>query len=142
MAMLPFCGYHMGDYFAHWLKMGKTGGDKMPRIFHVNWFRKSAEDKFLWPGYAENSRVLKWIFERCDATAEAVETPIGKLPAPGSLDLQGLDIAKEAVAKLLEADSDGWRAELPSIHEHFAKFGSRLPKALTEELAALERRLG
>ncbi len=87
MAMLPFCGYHMGDYFAHWLKMGETGGAKMPKVFYVNWFRKNAAGKFLWPGYAENSRVLKWIFERCDGKAEAVDTPIGKLPAEGSIDV-------------------------------------------------------
>ena len=92
MAMLPFCGYHMGDYFAHWLKMGEKGGAKMPKIFYVNWFRKNADGKFMWPGYAENSRVLKWIFERCDGTAKAVDTPIGKLPAEGSLDVNGLKI--------------------------------------------------
>ena len=89
MAMLPFCGYHMGDYFAHWLKMGEKGGAKMPKIFYVNWFRKNGDGKFMWPGYAENSRVLKWIFERCDGTAKAVDTPIGKLPAEGSLDVKG-----------------------------------------------------
>jgi phosphoenolpyruvate carboxykinase (GTP) len=141
MAMLPFCGYHMGDYFAHWLKMGEAGGDKMPRIFHVNWFRKSPEGKFLWPGFAENSRVLKWIFERCDGTAEAAHTPIGQLPTAGSLDLSGLDISSQAVDDLLKADSEGWQAELPSIREHLATFGSRLPKALLQELDALEHRL-
>ena len=87
--MLPFCGYHMGDYFAHWLKMGEKGGAKMPKIFYVNWFRKNKDGKFLWPGYAENSRVLKWVFERCDGTAQAVDTPIGKLPADGALDFKG-----------------------------------------------------
>ncbi len=141
MAMLPFCGYHMGDYFQHWLTMGEKGGSKMPRIFYVNWFRKSGEGKFLWPGYGENSRVLKWIFERCDGTAEAVETPIGKLPAEGALDVEGLDVSAEAMAELLKADRDGWKAELPLIKEHFATFGERLPRGLADELDALEKRL-
>ena len=142
MAMLPFCGYHMGDYFQHWLDMGEKGGSKMPKIFYVNWFRKSAEGKFLWPGYGENSRILKWIFERCEGTADAVETPIGKLPAEGALDVQGLKVTPEAMAELLKVDRDGWKAELPSIGEHFATFGSKLPRGLSDELAALEQRLG
>lgn len=142
MAMLPFCGYHMGDYFQHWLTMGEKGGEYMPKIFYVNWFRKSAEGKFLWPGYAENSRVLKWIFERCDGTAGAVETPIGRLPAKDALDLNGLNIWPAAMDELLQVDRDGWKAEVPSIREHFATFGSRLPKGLAEELTALEQRLG
>jgi phosphoenolpyruvate carboxykinase (GTP) len=142
MAMLPFCGYHMGDYFQHWIDMGEKGGSKMPRIFYVNWFRKSAAGKFLWPGYGENSRVLKWIFERCDGAAEAVDTPIGKLPAEGALDLDGLKVSADAMAELLKADRDGWRAEIPSIKEHFDSFGDKLPPALAEELAALEQRLG
>ena len=141
MAMLPFCGYHMGDYFAHWLRMGEKGGDKMPKVFYVNWFRKSPEGKFLWPGYAENSRVLKWIFERCDGTAAAVETPIGRLPAEGSLDLNGLDVPATAMSELLNVDKDGWKSELPSIKEHFSTFGAKLPAGLTEELSALEQRL-
>ena len=141
MAMLPFCGYHMGDYFNHWLKMGHTV-DQAPGIFCVNWFRKSAEGKFLWPGYGENSRILKWIFERCEGTADAVETPIGKLPAEGALDVQGLKVTPEAMAELLKVDRDGWKAELPSIGEHFATFGSKLPRGLSDELAALEQRLG
>jgi phosphoenolpyruvate carboxykinase (GTP) len=142
MAMLPFCGYHMGDYFGHWLKMGEKGGAKMPKIFYVNWFRKSAEGKFMWPGYAENSRVLKWIFERCDDKAAAVETPVGKLPADGALDTRGLDLAPETLAELTKVDKEGWKAELPMIREHFASFGAKLPKALADELAALEKRLG
>ena len=142
MAMLPFCGYHMGDYFQHWLDMGEKGGSKMPKIFYVNWFRKSAEGKFLWPGYGENSRILKWIFERCEGTADGVETPIGKLPAEGALDVQGLKVTPEAMAELLKVDRDGWKAELPSIGEHFATFGSKLPRGLSDELAALEQRLG
>ncbi len=142
MAMLPFCGYHMGDYFQHWLNMGEKGGDKMPKVFYVNWFRKSAEGKFLWPGYAENSRVLKWIFERCDGTAKAVETPIGRLPAEGALDLNGLDVPPAAMTELMKVDRDGWKAELPSIREHYATFGAKLPKGLADELTSLEQRLG
>jgi phosphoenolpyruvate carboxykinase (GTP) len=142
MAMLPFCGYHMGDYFAHWLKMGEKGGAKMPKIFQVNWFRKNAAGKFMWPGYSDNSRVLKWIFDRCDGKAEAVETPIGKLPAEGSLDTKGLQINADDMKSLNSVDKEGWKSELPSIREHYATFGDRLPKALSDELAALERRLG
>lgn len=142
MAMLPFCGYHMGDYFQHWINIGEAGGDRMPKIFYVNWFRKSPEGKFLWPGYGENSRVLKWIFERCAGTAEAVDTPIGRLPAEGALDVTGLDISETALSDLFAVDHDGWKAELPSLREHFATFGPKLPAGLSEELAALEQRLG
>ena len=142
MAMLPFCGYHMGDYFAHWLKIGEKARAKLPKIFYVNWFRKSPEGKFLWPGYAENGRVLKWIFERCDGTAKAVDTPIGKVPADGALDVNGLKVSGENMQELLKVDKAGWKAELPLIHEHFAIFGDKLPKGLKEELAALEQRLG
>jgi phosphoenolpyruvate carboxykinase (GTP) len=141
MAMLPFCGYHMGDYFAHWLKMGEKGA-KLPKIFYVNWFRKNGDGKFMWPGYGENSRVLKWIFERCDGTAKAVETEIGRLPANGSLDIGGLKIAPDDLKELTSVDKEGWKAELPLIKEHFATFGAKLPKALNDELAALEKRLG
>ncbi len=141
-AMLPFCGYHMGDYFAHWLQMGgRTDASKLPRIYHVNWFRKSAEGKFLWPGYGENSRVLKWICERVTGTGAAVDTPIGRLPAPGALDLAGLDLPKASLDTLLGVDVEGWSAELPLMRKHFKKFGARLPAGLTEELSALERRL-
>ena len=142
MAMLPFCGYHMGDYFAHWVKMGEKGGAKMPKIFYVNWFRKNKDGKFMWPGYAENSRVLKWIFERCDDTAKAIDTPIGKLPAEGALDVSGLKVSADDMKELMKVDTAGWKAELPLIKEHFATFGSKLPKALNDELAALEKRLG
>ncbi len=141
MAMLPFCGYHMGDYFGHWLKMGAKGGNKMPKIFYVNWFRKSAEGKFLWPGYGDNSRVLKWVFERVTGKAEAVETPIGKLPTAKSLDISGLKTSEADLAELLKVDIDGWLSEIPSINEHFAKFGSHLPQGLKDELTALEGRL-
>ncbi|MEW6745869.1 MAG: phosphoenolpyruvate carboxykinase (GTP) [Planctomycetota bacterium] len=141
-AMLPFCGYHMGDYFAHWLKIGtKSSADKLPRIYYVNWFRKGADGKFLWPGYTENSRVLKWIFERVAGTAKAIDTPIGRLPAEGALDLQGLKLPPETLRELLKVDIDGWLTELPTMHQHFAKFGDRLPKALRDEVAGLEQRL-
>jgi phosphoenolpyruvate carboxykinase (GTP) len=142
MAMLPFCGYHMGDYFQHWLDIGEKGGDTLPKIFYVNWFRKGTDGRFLWPGYGENSRVLKWIFGRCDGTAEAVETPIGRLPAKEALDLAGLSISPDALDELLKVDRAGWKAELPSIRAHFDTFGAKLPAGLTQELAALEQRLG
>ena len=142
MAMLPFCGYHMGDYFAHWLKMGEKGGAKMPKIFYVNWFRKNGDGKFMWPGYAENSRVLKWIFERCDGTAKAVDTPIGKVPAEGSIDVNGLKVAPADMKELTAVDKEGWKAEIPLIKEHFATFGAKMPQALKDELASLEKRLG
>ena len=142
MAMLPFCGYHMGDYFAHWLKMGEKGGAKMPKIFYVNWFRKNKDGKFMWPGYAENSRVLKWIFERCDGQAAAVDTPIGKVPADGAIDVKGVKVEPADMKEMTTVDKEGWKAELPLIKEHFAIFGAKLPKALNDELAALEKRLG
>jgi len=141
-AMLPFCGYHMGDYFAHWLATGaKADPAKLPRIYTVNWFRKGEGGKFLWPGYGDNSRVLRWIFERVAGTAEAVDTPIGRLPAPGSLDLSGLTLAPGVWDELTRVDVDAWSGEIPVIREHFAKFGDRLPKGLADELAALEKRL-
>jgi len=142
MAMLPFCGYHMGDYFAHWLKMGEKGGAKMPKIFYVNWFRKNKDGKFMWPGYSENSRVLKWIFERCDGTAKAVDTPIGKVPAEGAIDVKGVKVDPGDMREMTSVDNEGWKAELPLIKEHFAIFGAKLPKALSDELSALEKRLG
>jgi phosphoenolpyruvate carboxykinase (GTP) len=141
-AMLPFCGYHMGDYFAHWLAVGaRADARRLPRIFHVNWFRKGADGRFLWPGYGDNSRVLKWVFERVMGTAEAVETPIGRLPAPGSLDLAGLRLPEDTLSELLRVDVGGWLAELPVCRKHFEKFGSRLPQGLADELEALEKRL-
>jgi phosphoenolpyruvate carboxykinase (GTP) len=142
MAMLPFCGYHMGDYFAHWLKIGKASEpSKLPTIFYVNWFRVDENGKFLWPGYGENSRVLKWVFERCDGTGNAVDTPIGYLPSPSDLDTSGLNIAAADLAKLLTVDIDGWIAEVPLIREHFGKFGSHLPEGLKQEVDNLEKRL-
>ena len=142
MAMLPFCGYHMGDYFAHWLKLGaQADAAKLPRIFYVNWFRKSAEGKFLWPGYGENSRVLKWVVERVQGTAKAIDTPIGRLPAAGTLDVTGLALTEAAMAELLRVDIEGWANEVPLMRAHFDKFGSKLPQGLRDELAALESRL-
>lgn len=142
MAMLPFCGYNMGDYFAHWLQMGKsTDESKLPKIFYVNWFRKDADGGWLWPGFGENSRVLKWIVERVTGKAAAVETPIGYLPATGAIDTDGLDVTEEQMAELLNVDVEEWLNEIDSIREHYARFGERLPAVLSEELAALEARL-
>ncbi|HYN16412.1 MAG TPA: phosphoenolpyruvate carboxykinase (GTP) [Terriglobales bacterium] len=141
MAMLPFCGYHMGDYFAHYLKIGSRLGGKLPKIFYVNWFRQDEKGGFLWPGYGENSRVLKWVFERCNGTAKAVDTPIGRLPQPGDLDVRGLDISPANLAKLLSVDVDGWLSEVPLIREHFARFGAHLPQGLRDEVDRLEQRL-
>ncbi len=141
-AMLPFCGYHMGDYFAHWLRVG-AGADpaKLPRLYYVNWFRQSDKGEFLWPGYGENSRVLKWVFERVTGGGSAVETPIGNLPAPGALDLTGLELAPGALDVLLKVDAEGWLAELPLIKKHYDSFGDRLPAGLVKELSELEKRL-
>ena len=141
MAMLPFCGYNMGDYFGHYLKIGTRPGAKLPKIYYVNWFRTDENGKFLWPGYGENSRVLKWIFERCDGKVHATETPIGRLPAPADLDTKGLNLPDANVAKLLSVDVDGWLEEVPRIREHFAKFGSHLPKGMQDEVDGLEQRL-
>jgi phosphoenolpyruvate carboxykinase (GTP) len=141
-AMLPFCGYHMGDYFAHWLEQGRREGAKLPRIFYVNWFRKDLETgKFLWPGYGENARVLEWIFRRCDDAVHAVETPIGLIPTVDELDIDGLDISREDVEELLHVDPEEWKPEIEPIREFFGKFGDKLPAELTRQLDALEERL-
>ena len=142
MAMLPFCGYNMGDYFAHWLEMGKnTDASKLPKIFYVNWFRKDADGGWLWPGFGENSRVLKWIVERVSGKGDAVETPIGYLPAPNAIDTSGLDVTDEQMEELLNVDVKEWLNEIESIREHYARFEETLPQALSDELAALEARL-
>jgi len=141
MAMLPFCGYNMGDYFAHWLKAGEREGAELPRIFYVNWFRKDADGKFLWPGFGENSRVLEWVFRRCEGAADAIETPIGLLPAEGAINTEGLDISAEAMQELLSVDEDLVRQQLPQLQEHLATFGDKLPAQLTAQLQALEERL-
>jgi len=144
MAMLPFCGYHMGDYFAHWLKIGRREGAKLPRIFYVNWFRKGEDGKFLWPGFGENSRVLAWVFRRCQGRAEALETATGLVPpvGEGGIDTRGLEVTGETMARLLEADPEEFRAQLPQVREHLARFGDRLPPELRVQLESLERRLG
>ncbi len=142
MAMLPFCGYNMGDYFAHWLEMGKNkDASKLPKIFYVNWFRKDADGGWLWPGFGENSRVLKWIVERVSGKGEAVETPIGYLPAPDAIDTTGLDVTAAEMDELLNVDVKEWLKEIESIREHYERFGDKLPEALSDELAALEDRL-
>ncbi len=142
-AMLPFCGYNMGDYFAHWLKIGAaTDTANLPRIFYVNWFRKSAQGKFLWPGYGENSRVLAWVFDRCAGNGAARDTQIGRLPADGALDTTGLDLGADVMRELFAVDVDAWRAELPSIEQHFEVFADRLPSELRAQLTALSERLG
>jgi phosphoenolpyruvate carboxykinase (GTP) len=141
-AMLPFCGYHMGDYFTHWLQMGSgTDPDRLPKIFYVNWFRKDTDGRYLWPGYGDNSRVLAWIFGRCDGTADAVDTPIGRLPTPDALDTHGLQLTPEQLAELLRVDRDAWRTELDLIDTHYQTFGERLPEALADQLYALAKRL-
>ena len=142
-AMLPFCGYNMADYFSHWLEIGQNGDpDKLPRLFYVNWFRKGADGKFLWPGYGDNSRVLEWVFERCAGRGEAVETPIGLLPTADSIPAVGLDVTDEEMKELLRVDVEGWRQEVPLIAEHYENLGRRVPETLHEQLAKLEKRLG
>ena len=142
MAMLPFCGYNMGDYFRHWLSIeDKTTPDKLPKIFYVNWFRKDAEGNWLWPGYGENSRVLKWVFERCNGSGNAVETPIGNMPALDAIDRNGLNISDKEMEELLNVEPELWLKEVESIKEHYEIFGEKLPQGLKEELAALEERL-
>lgn len=141
MAMLPFCGYNMADYWGHWLKMGETEGAKMPKVYYVNWFRKNEAGKFMWPGFGENSRVLKWVFERCNGTADVVETAIGNMPTLDGIDFDGLGMAEEDIANLMRVDTDGWLSELDGIEEYYASFGDHLPAELTSQVAALRKRL-
>ncbi|MDA8078084.1 MAG: phosphoenolpyruvate carboxykinase (GTP) [Nitrospiraceae bacterium] len=141
-AMKPFCGYHMGDYFQHWLAMGERLGRKAPRIFYVNWFRKNQDGKFLWPGFSDNSRVLKWMCERVDGKVGAAESPIGLMPLEGDLDLSGLSIAPEDMKELMSVNAAEWKTEIRDIEAHFATFGDRLPEPLRNQLSALVRRLG
>ena len=143
-AMLPFCGYNMADYWRHWLEVGDAAADpsKLPKIFYVNWFRKDAAGRFLWPGFGENSRVLEWVFERCNGEGDAVETAIGYLPGPNGIPGEGLDVRPADLAELLRVDAGEWRAEVPLIEEYYSQFGDRVPAALYDELAALDKRLG
>jgi phosphoenolpyruvate carboxykinase (GTP) len=142
-AMLPFCGYDMAEYFAHWLQIGKAKGAKLPRIFYVNWFRKDAGGRFLWPGYGENSRVLAWVFARCAGHGGAEETAIGLLPPVGAdgIDTTGLDVSDQTMAELLRVDAKEWRKQLPQLHEHYGRF-ENLPEELHAQLRDLEARLG
>jgi len=143
MAMLPFMGYHAGDYLNHWITVGKEhDAAKLPRIYYVNWFRRDTEGGFLWPGFGENSRVLKWVIERIEGTAAAVETPVGRVPTPESIDIDGLDVTTAELAAALAVDPEEWRNELPSINAWFEKFGEKLPAVLWTELDALKARLG
>jgi phosphoenolpyruvate carboxykinase (GTP) len=142
-AMLPFCGYNMAEYFQNWLDIGAHEGGQLPKLFYVNWFRKDPESgRFLWPGFGENSRVLKWIFERCAGTADGTETAVGIVPAPGELDTSGLDIAAEDLEQVVAVDPEAFKAQLPQVREFLAKFGDDLPQEISDQLAAFEQRLG
>ena len=141
MAMLPFCGYHMGDYFKHWLEMGEKLGDKAPKIFNVNWFRTDDDGNFIWPGFGDNMRVLNWIIDRCEGKADATETAIGYVPKPEDIDLTDLDMDIEVLKSILEVDKDIWTKEAEEIEEHYKKFGDRLPEALREQLNNLKANL-
>jgi phosphoenolpyruvate carboxykinase (GTP) len=140
-AMLPFCGYNMGDYWGHWLHMGEVLGDKAPHIFQVNWFRKDANGKFLWPGFGDNSRVLAWAVARVKGQAGSVKTPIGQIPVPGEFDVDGLDLPEGTLEQLFAIDPEAWLEEADLTEEYFAQFGERLPQALTGQLVALRERL-
>jgi len=140
-AMLPFCGYNMADYWSHWLEIGRRSGAVLPRIYLVNWFRKDAGGRFMWPGFGENSRVIEWIFGRCSGEDDAVETPIGFLPAPGAIDTTGSNIAEADLAALLAFDAAAWAGEAAAIEDHYARFGSKLPPQLAEHLSQLRRRV-
>jgi len=141
-AMLPFMGYHVCDYLQHWLDMGtKTDPEKLPKIFYVNWFRKDEKGRWLWPGFGENSRVLKWIVERVNGEGKAAKTPIGYMPTVDAIDLEGLNVPIEDMKELLRVDKEGWLREVESIKEHYANYGSKMPKELIEQLHALEERL-
>ena len=141
MAMLPFCGYHMGDYFQHWLEMGEKLGDKAPKIFNVNWFRTDDEGNFVWPGFGDNMRVLNWIIDRCEGKADATETAIGYVPKPEDIDLTDLDMDMDTLKSILKVDKDVWTKEAEEIEEHYKKFGDRLPEELSEQLANLKANL-
>jgi phosphoenolpyruvate carboxykinase (GTP) len=141
--MLPFCGYHMADYFAHWLTFSERfDEEKLPKIFYVNWFRKGADGRWLWPGYGENSRVLEWVFERTAGRGDALETAIGFVPTQSALNVEGLDVSDADMTELLTVHDEEWRHEVPRIREHFAEFGEHLPAKLHAEINRLEKTLG
>ena len=140
MAMKPFCGYNFGDYFAHWLNMGKKS-DKAPKIFHVNWFRQDDQGNFIWPGFGENMRVLEWVLKRCADGADAVETPIGHVPAPGTIDLEGIDVDEITLERLLGVDPEAWQGELAGQKEFLEQYGDRMPKEMWSQFEALKDRL-
>jgi phosphoenolpyruvate carboxykinase (GTP) len=142
-AMRPFCGYNVGEYFGHWLGIGDhaTNAPKLPRLYWVNWFQKGDDGRFLWPGFGDNSRVVKWIIDRLDGTVDAVETPIGRVPEIEDLDVSGLDLDREAVERLVSVDADAWRDEVGRIEEHYAFVGERLPAELRDQLLELEKSL-
>jgi len=140
--MLPFCGYNMAEYFQNWLDIGAREGAVLPKLFYVNWFRKDPETgRFLWPGFGENSRVLAWIFERCAGTAQGQETAVGIVPAPGELNVEGLDISPEDLEEVVAVDPEAFKAQLPQVHEFLAKFGDDLPDEISAQLKAFEDRL-
>ena len=141
MAMLPFCGYHMGDYFGHWFEMGEILGDKAPKIFNVNWFRLDDEGHFLWPGFGDNFRVLEWIIKRCEGEADAQETAIGYVPHADDINLEGLDMDKKVLEDILYVDNEKWLKETEGIEEFYKKFGDKLPQKLADQLTALKERL-
>jgi phosphoenolpyruvate carboxykinase (GTP) len=142
MAMLPFTGYNMGDYFGHWIETGRRQGARLPKVFLVNWFRRGEDGSFIWPGFGDNIRVLEWIFRRCEGEGETVETPIGLVPAGGEIDLSGLDLSAEDLNQLLTVDGEAVAAQLPQVEEHLAQFGDRLPDEIEAQLEALKKRLG
>jgi phosphoenolpyruvate carboxykinase (GTP) len=141
MAMLPFCGYNMADYWSHWLSVGEQEGAVLPKIYYVNWFRKDDDGKFMWPGFGENSRVLEWVFNRCNGTADAIETPIGNLPTMDGINFEGLNLTDAQKAELLRVEVDGWLSEIPLINEYYDQYGDRMPEALRVELNELQQRL-
>ena len=143
MAMLPFLGYNVGDYFQHWVNVGKgADSDKLPKIFYVNWFRRGDDGRFLWPGFGENSRVLKWVIERIEGKAAATETAVGYVPTSDQMDLDGLDTPTADIDEVLSVDVEAWKAEIPLIEEWFDKVGDKLPTSMRDELESLKLRLG
>jgi phosphoenolpyruvate carboxykinase (GTP) len=140
-AMLPFCGYNMGDYVSHWIDIGRREGAQLPKLFYVNWFRKDEEGNFLWPGFGENSRVLEWVFRRCEGEVDSDETPLGLVPREGDLNTEGLDMGAEELAAVLKADVEGLREQLPQVREHLERLGDALPQEIRTQFEALEQRL-